>query len=76
MPRTLRVAAVVQAPPYQVRDVVAKLPADVTAYVVETGAGVLVTLERQRRLPLRSRRRTIRVLQRELAAIGAAFACG
>ena len=74
MPRTLRVAAIVQAQPSQVRDAVAMLPADVTAYLVETGAGVLVTLERRHGFV--SRRRTIRSLQRELAAISTAAPAG
>jgi len=48
---------------------VGRLPAAVTSYVVETGAGVLVTLERERRWPMPSRRRLIRALQRDLASI-------
>ena len=74
MPRTLRVAAIVLAQPSQVSDAVAMLPAEVTAYLVETGAGVLVTLERKHRFV--SRRRTIRSLQRELAAISTAAPAG
>lgn len=70
MPRTVRVAAVVQASPEVVRDAVATLPEPVRAYLVETGAGVLVTLEREHGFV--SRRRTIRSLQRELAAISTA----
>ena len=65
----LRVAVIVQAEPSAVRDAVATLPQDVTAYVVETGAGVLVTLERRR--GMRSRRRAIRLLQGELATVSA-----
>lgn len=67
----VRVAAIVDAEPAVVRDVVATLPDSVTVYVVETGAGVLVTLERRR--GLRTRRRVIRSLQRELAAVNAAI---
>ena len=65
----LRVAVIVQADPSAVREAVAALPQNVTSYVVETGAGVLVTLERRR--GLRSRRRAIRLLQGELAAVEA-----
>jgi hypothetical protein len=68
-PRQLRVAAIVHGSMHEVRDRVARLPAGVTSYVVETGAGVLVTLERERRRPMPSRRRVIRALQRDLAAI-------
>ena len=67
----VRVAAIVDAEPSVVRDVVATLPDNVTVYVVETGAGVLITLERRR--GLRTRRRVIRSLQRELAAVNAAM---
>ena len=74
MPRTLRVAAIVQAPPEVIRDAVATLPDSVRAYLVETGAGVLVTLERKHGFV--SRRRTIRSLQRELAAISTAAPAG
>ncbi len=62
----LRVAAIVQAPASTVHDAAAKLPAGVTAYVVETGAGVLLTLERRRRWPVPSRRRVIRSLEQDL----------
>jgi hypothetical protein len=65
----VRVAAIVQAQPSLVREAAATLPDNVTAYVVETGAGVLVTLERGR--GLRSRRRAIRSLERQLAEISA-----
>jgi hypothetical protein len=65
----IRVAAIVSGPLEAVREAVAGLPAAVTSYVVETGAGVLVTLERERRWPLPSRRRVIRELQRQLGAI-------
>lgn len=65
----VRVAAIVDASVEAVREVVAGLPASITSYVVETGAGVLLTLERERRWPLLPRRRVIRGLQRELAAI-------
>jgi len=62
-----------------VREAVAALPAAMTGYVVETGAGVLVTLERRLRWP-RSRRRTIKSLQRALKSVvdtvGAASAPG
>jgi hypothetical protein len=68
-PRRLRVAALVNGPVEAVHDRVARLPAGVTSYVVETGAGVLVTLERERRWPMPSRRRVIRALQHDLAAI-------
>ena len=74
MPRTLRVAAIVQAPPEVIRDAVATLPDSVRAYLVETSAGVLVTLERKHGFV--SRRRTIRSLQRELAAISTAAPVG
>jgi hypothetical protein len=67
--RSVRVAAIVAAPAESVHAAVAKLPAGVTSYVVETRAGVLVTLERPRRWPRYSRRRVIRGLQRELAAL-------
>ena len=67
----VRVAVIVQAQPSVVHDAVAGLPESVTAYVVETGAGVLVTLERRRGLV---RRRAIRSLQRELDAISADLA--
>jgi hypothetical protein len=66
---SVRVAAIVAAPAESVRAAVAKLPEGVTSYVVETRAGVLVTLERPRRWPRHSRRRVIRGLQRELAAL-------
>jgi hypothetical protein len=66
--KQLRVAAIVAAPIDTVRAAVAQLSGSVTIYVVETGAGVLVTLERPRRWP-RSRRRVIRCLQRELVAV-------
>jgi hypothetical protein len=66
---SVRVAAIVVAPADTVRAAAAKLPTGVTSYVVETGAGVLVTLERPRRWPRHSRRRVIRGLQRELAAL-------
>jgi hypothetical protein len=65
----IRVAAIVSGPLEGVREAVARLPAAVTSHVVETGAGVLVTLERERRWPLPSRRRVIRGLQRQLGAI-------
>lgn len=65
----VRVAAIVDASVDAVRAAVARLPATVTSYIVETGAGVLLTLERERRWPLSPRRRVIRGLQRELAAI-------
>lgn len=65
----IRVAAIVGGPSEAVREAVAGLPSAVTSYVVETGAGVLVTLERQRRWPLPSRRRVIRGLQRQLGVI-------
>jgi hypothetical protein len=65
----VRVAAIVHLPMSVVGEAVARLPDVVKAYVVETGAGVLVTLERKRGL-LVSRRRAIRALQRELATIG------
>lgn len=66
---SVRVAAIVAAPADSVRAAVAKLPEGVTSYVVETPAGVLVTLERPRRWPRHSRRRVIRGLQRDLAAL-------
>jgi hypothetical protein len=65
----VRVAAIVNASVEAVREAAAGLPVTVTSYVVETGAGVLLTLERERRWPLSPRRRVIRGLQRELAAI-------
>jgi hypothetical protein len=65
----IRVAAIVTASADRVRAALAQLPAGVTAYVVETGAGVLVTLEQPRRWPRHSRRRVIRALQRELASV-------
>jgi hypothetical protein len=63
---TVRVAGIVAAPADAVRAAVAQLPVGVTSYVVETRAGVLVTLERPRCWPRHSRRRVIRRLQREL----------
>ena len=66
---SVRVAAIVVAAPETVRAAVAMLPEGVTSYVVETRAGVLVTLEQPRRWPRHSRRSVIRGLQRELAAI-------
>jgi hypothetical protein len=66
---SVRVAAIVAAPAETVRAAVAKLPEGVTSYVVETRAGILVTLERPRRWPRHSRRSVIRGLQRELAAL-------
>lgn len=65
----MRVAAVVRGPLEPVRDAVAGLPAAVNGYVVQTGAGVLVTLERDRRWPLPSRRSVIRSLQRALTSL-------
>jgi hypothetical protein len=65
----VRVAAIVDGPADAVREAVAALPDGVASYVVETGAGVLVTLERRRRWLLMSRRRAIRGLQRELAGV-------
>lgn len=65
----IRVAAIVTASAERVREAAAQLPAGVTSYVVETGAGILVTLERPRRWPHYSRRRAIRSLQRELARV-------
>jgi hypothetical protein len=65
----VRVAAIVHLPMSVVSAAVARLPDGVKPYVVETGAGVLVTLERKRG-PLVTRRRAIRALQRELATIG------
>jgi hypothetical protein len=69
--RRVRVAAIVGGPADVVRAAVARLPTAVVSYVVETRAGVLVTLERPRRWPLPSRRRVIRGLQRDLAAVRA-----
>jgi hypothetical protein len=66
---SVRVATIVAAPAESVRAAVAKLPEGVTSYVVETSAGVLVTLEQPRRWPRYSRGRVIRGLQRELAAL-------
>jgi hypothetical protein len=68
-PQQVRVAAIVHGTIEEVCDRVARLPAGVTSYVVETGAGLLVTLERERRWPMPSRRGVIRALQRDLAAI-------
>jgi hypothetical protein len=65
----VRVAAIMSGSAEAAREAVARLPGVVTGHVVETGAGVLVTLERERRWPLSSRRRVIRGLQRELASI-------
>jgi hypothetical protein len=65
----IRVAAIVTASADHVRAVVVQLPAGVTSYVVETGAGVLVTLEQPRRWPRHSRRRVLRALQRELVRL-------
>jgi hypothetical protein len=65
----VRVAAIVDASVETVREALTALPAPVTTYVVETGAGVLVTLERQRRWLMSPRRRVIRGLRRDLAAI-------
>ena len=65
----IRVAAVVPASVDHVRAALAELPAGVTSYLVETRAGVLVTLEQPRRWPRHPRRRAIRALQRELARV-------
>jgi hypothetical protein len=65
----IRVAAIVAASADHVRAALAQLPAGVTSYVVETGAGVLVTLEQPRRWPRHSRRRVIRTLQSELGRV-------
>jgi hypothetical protein len=65
----IRVAVIVTASADDVHAALAQLPAGVTSYVVETGAGVLVTLEQPRRWPRHSRRRVIRALQRELASV-------
>ena len=65
----VRVAALVTGSPDAVREAADALPGRITAYVVETGAGVLVTLERTRRWPMPSRRRVIRDLQERLAAL-------
>ena len=65
----VRVAAIVDASVETVREALAALPAAVTTYVVETGAGVLVTLEKERRWPMSTRRRVIRGLRRDLVAI-------
>jgi hypothetical protein len=67
--RRVRVAAVVPGSAERVRDAVAQLPRPVRSYVVPTGAGVLVTLERTRRWPLPSRRRVLRALQTHLNAL-------
>jgi len=65
----VRVAAIVNASAEMVHAALVALPAAVTSYVVETGAGVLVTLERERRWPMSPRRRVIRGLRRDLAEI-------
>jgi hypothetical protein len=65
----IRVAAIVTASTDHVRAALAQLPAGVTSHVVETRAGVLVTLEQPRRWPRHPRRRVIRALQRELARV-------
>jgi hypothetical protein len=65
----VRVAAIVTAPTDHVRAALAELPAGVTSYLVETRAGVLVTLEQPRGWPRHPRRRVIRTLQRELARV-------
>ena len=65
----IRVAAVVPASVDHVRAALAELPAGVTSYLVETRAGVLVTLEQPRRWPRHPRRRVIRALRRELARV-------
>lgn len=65
----VRVAAIFDASVETVREELAALPAAVTTYVVETGAGVLVTLERERRWPMATRRRVIRGLRRDLVTI-------
>ena len=67
--RRVRVAAIVHAPIQTVREELVALPGAVTSYLVETGAGVLVTLERERRWPIPLRRRVIRGLRRDLATI-------
>jgi hypothetical protein len=67
--RRVRVAAVLPGSVEDVRDAVTRLPASTTSYVVPTAAGVLVTLERERRWPWPSRRRAIRSLQRGLASL-------
>ena len=65
----IRVAAVVPASADHVRAALAELPAGVTSYLVETRAGVLVTLEQPRRWPRHPRRRVIRALRRQLARV-------
>jgi hypothetical protein len=67
--QVIRVAAIVHAPLSNVRSAADALPSAVRSYVVETGAGVLVTLERERRWPLPSRRNVIGSLQRDLARL-------
>ena len=71
--RLVRVAAIVGGRVDDVRDAVGRLPSAITSHVVETGAGVLVTLEREHRWPLAPRRRVIRGLQRDLASIRTAL---
>jgi hypothetical protein len=68
MSQRVRVAAIVDGSADAVHEAVAGLPTPVASYVVDTGAGVLLTLERQRRW-LSTRRRVIRGLQRDLAAV-------
>lgn len=61
----LRVARVVDAPVADVRAAAADVPS--RAYLAETAAGVLVTLERRRMLG--TRRRILRALQHDLDTI-------
>ena len=61
-----RVATVVPGAEDDVLDRLAGLPSTIRARTISTSAGVVVTLEQERRGPLAWRRRTVRSLLRQL----------
>ena len=61
-----RVATVVAGPEDEVLARLARLPSTTRVRTVSTTAGVVVTLEQERRGPLAWRRRTLRSLLRQL----------
>ena|SRR5215475_918240 len=64
-----RVATVVPGSEDEVLARLADLPATIRVRTIATTAGVVVTLERERRGPLAWRRRTVRSLLRQLALV-------
>ena len=64
-----RVATVVPGPEDEVLARLAGLPSTIRARTIATTAGVVVTLEQERRGPLAWRRRTVRSLLRQLARV-------